>query len=310
MKLRKGLLRGAVARLRRTLGRLARCLHRAPSERPAERTRRRIDEGYEHFRDLTRTPELREIRFAGGAAIVTLNDGRRYHWNPLEPAARMYTVPITGTFEAKETAFVRSTVSTSWVCVDVGANFGWYTVLLSRLCGDAGRVHAFEPVPDTYELLQRNLELNECANVVTNRAALDAAQARKELYIPDIGVSGSFALHPFDRSYRAMSVETRTLDDYVEAQGLERLDFVKADIEGAELGLLQGAKRTLSRFGPVLMLEVQRSSTTLFGYEPSAVFRELEPFGYSAFTVNGQGGLAAFDDPRGELPDYNFVFKR
>ena len=58
------------------------------------------------------------------------------------------------------------------------------------------------------------------------------------------------------------------------------------------------------------MLEVQRSSTTLFGYEPSAVFRELEPYGYSAFTVNGQGELAAFDEPRGELPDYNFVFKR
>jgi len=308
--LRTKLLHGTTISLRAAAGRLARSLRRAPPERPAERTNRRIDEGYEHFRDLTRTPELREVRFADGAAVVTLNDGRRYHWNPLQPAARMYTVPITGTFEPKETAFVRRSITAGSVCIDVGASFGWYSVLLSRLCGTAGHVHAFEPVPDTYDLLRRNLELNDCANVVANAVALDGSPAHKTLYIPDIGVSGSFALHPFDRSYRSLSVETQTLDDYVATHGLERLDFVKADIEGAELGLLQGAKRALSRFGPTLLLEVQGSSTALFGHEPADVFRELERYGYTAFSVDDDGGLVEVGDTRGELPDYNFVFER
>ena len=65
------------------------------------------------------------------------------------------------------------------VALDIGGNFGWYTTLLSRAVGPGGQVHAFEPRPETYEVLKKNCELNGASNVTLNRFALGEKRGRR-----------------------------------------------------------------------------------------------------------------------------------
>ena len=99
------------------------------------------------------------------------------------------------------------------------------------------------------------------------------------------------------------------LDSYAEQIGFGRLDFLKADIEGAELLLLKGGRQTLQRFKPTLLLEIQSCSARLFGHEPAAMFDFLENLGYRAWYLTQDGTLVPVDINRFDsLPDYNFVF--
>lgn len=260
------------------------------------------------FRDLSTTGDVRSITFTGGEAEIELHDGRRYYFDATDRSARMYTVPLTGTFESKETEFLRRLILPGQVCIDVGASFGWYTVLLSKMVGASGRVYAFEPIPHTFYVLQRNVALNSCENVTLESCALAESPGQSDLYLPDSGVSGSLELHPYDSSYQSIPCCIETLDRYCQAAGVAQVDFIKADIEGAEWLLLKGGEETIRRWKPLLLLEVQAHSSALFGYTPADIFDWLQKCGYRAYSVSAEGKLIPVTAVVEPLPDYNFLF--
>jgi len=263
---------------------------------------------YDRFHALSKNKNIDSVTFQKGQCIFRLTDKRQYYFDPHERAARMYSVPLTGTFERKETEFLRSTIKRGQVCIDVGACFGWYTLLFSSLVGETGHVHAFEPLSDNYRVLARNLALNEAKNVTLNEMALDEIIGDRELFLPDIGVSGSFRLHTYHRSYRTIMCEAQTLDAYCESKGIEQIDFVKADVEGAELSVIKGGIETIKRHRPKLMLEIQQHSTRLFGYAPRDIIVLLKELGYLPHFISEQGKLEALENFSDSLPDYNFIF--
>lgn len=273
-----------------------------------ENQQNKVKVGYETFSQLSEKGDIDTIIFSKGSSIITLNDGRNYHFNALDKVSSMYSIPYSGTFESKETDFLRKFIKPGQICIDVGANFGWYTILFSKLVGETGSVHAFEPIPHTFEILERNVQLNKCLNVVINNVALDESKGQKDLFLPDIGVSGSFQLHKYDKDYQIIRSRTRTLDDYVEENGINCIDFIKADIEGAELLLLKGGRKTIIKNNPVLLLEIQNDSTKLFGYKPSDIFSYLDDLNYVPYTVSEKRGIVLLNDYSGVLPDYNFIF--
>jgi FkbM family methyltransferase len=287
--------------------RIKRWVSAPPEPRPRD-PQATLDESHRFFAELSAKAGVASVSFRSGEALVVMTDGRRFVLDPSIKAARMYSVPFTGTFEAKETEFLRGLVKPGDVCIDVGASFGWFATLFAKLAGEDGQVHAFEPIPDTVAALRRNLEVSGCGNVEVNDLALDDAQGARPIFVPDAGVSGALRLPRQERSFETFEIRTTRLDDYARERGLKRLDVLKADIEGAELSMLRGAAVTLARFRPVLLLEVQAHSTRLFGHEPSDLFAFLETFGYEPHYVDGNGDLCHVRDPHGELPDYNFVF--
>jgi len=140
-----------------------------------ERQLKEMEWAYDRFHALSKNKNIDSVTFQKGQCIFRLTDKRQYYFDPHERAARMYSVPLTGTFERKETEFLRSTIKRGQVCIDVGACFGWYTLLFSSLVGQTGHVHAFEPLSDNYRVLARNLALNEAKNVTLNSSALTSA---------------------------------------------------------------------------------------------------------------------------------------
>lgn len=259
---------------------------------------------------VARTP-IASISYEKTRCIYQLDDGRRFVFRPDKAAGLLYSIPYSGDFEVKETDYVKRTIKNDWVCLDVGGCFGWYTVLFAKLAGPDGTVHVFEPVPDNRECLVENITLNGCANVTVHPYALGDRPATTTIYVPEGGVSGSLRAHGGADNCKAIEVKVSTLDDFARESSLARLDFIKADIEGAELLLLQGGAEILRRFKPILMLEVQAHSTRLFGYEPKELFRFMQELGYGIFWVGIDGALVRCDasiSTGSPLPDYNFIF--
>lgn len=265
---------------------------------------------YNHMMTCVGETPVSNINFNADGCVYTLNDDRKFLFDPSKSAGWLYSVPYSGVFEQKETEFVRRTVQAGWVCFDVGACFGWYSLLFNQRVGDTGQVHAFEPVPSNRECLITNLELNGATeNVKVNPFALGQERGATKIYVPNDGVSGSLQAHAKLKDCQVIEIEVSTLDSYVAKSSLQRLDFIKADIEGAEFLMLKGAESTLCMYRPTLMLEVQAHSTRLFGYEPQDIFQWLFSLGYKAYYVNAEYGLVECGNQLNSLPDYNFVFK-
>lgn len=274
------------------------------------KSKRQLANAYKFFSRSIAQRAIDEIQFSDHGCVFVLHDGRRYRFDPSRSAGWLYSVPFSGTFEEKETEYLRHLVQPGWVCLDVGACFGWYTLLLSRLVSSGGRVHAFEPVRPNLECLRENVALNKSDNIVLNDIALGDKTGKVTLYLPKRGVSASLRQHGTAADCEALEALVVTLDEYVGRSRLERLDFIKADIEGAELLLLNGGLETLRRFKPSLMLEIQAHSTRLFGYAPDAIFTLLADMGYQAYYVGPDATLIPYMSSRNsQLPDYNFIFQ-
>lgn len=193
------------------------------------------------------------------------------------------------------------------VVVDAGANAGYYTVLFSHLAGRRGQVHAFEPVPPTFALLAANVARSaRFGNVRLNACGLADGAGTGEFLIPgtDLG-QASLARHSAGSwstpaEVQSCSSPLTTLDAYAAAHGMTRLDFVKCDVEGAELLVLRGGLGCLDRFQPLLHLEACGDWTASFGYDPAALVRCLAPFGYRAFYLVDQG-LSRLAEPERQL---------
>jgi FkbM family methyltransferase len=190
---------------------------------------------------------------------------------------------------------------------DVGANLGVYSLLFSRLVGQSGQVHAFEPGPPTFAGLDRHLEREgPCRNLTANHLAVGAAAGTATLYLPgdDHGqaslsrqTAGSWTTAP---EVAEFAVPMTTLDAYAAARTPGPVHLIKIDVEGAELGVLQGGARLLARDHPLLHLEVSYSWARAFGYGPAEVVAFLAGLGYAAF-YRLQGDVRLLRDPAAEL---------
>ncbi|MGH8260182.1 MAG: FkbM family methyltransferase, partial [Steroidobacteraceae bacterium] len=142
------------------------------------------------------------------------------------------------------------------IAIDVGANLGWYSVLLTRLSDPGARIFAFEPDPETYGLLCRNLATNGASAVTAVNAALGETAGSAVLHRYRSRNNGRHTLVPgADARGGSCEVPVQTLDSFCESQGLggARVRFLKIDVEGFEYFVLRGATHLLRRCDCVLL---------------------------------------------------------
>ncbi|HEC14103.1 MAG TPA: FkbM family methyltransferase [Acidiferrobacteraceae bacterium] len=148
--------------------------------------------------------------------------------------------------------------------VDIGANFGLYSISAARLVGAGGRVYAFEPVPESFELLQQNIKSNNLEDVVSVSDSCIAADIEKADF--NLTVEPSFSgLHDTSRSVvrEVISVECIPLDHHALLQD-GPIDQIKIDVEGAELDVLTGAAGIIKR-SPDIVIQFEVTSKNLEG---------------------------------------------
>ena len=158
-----------------------------------------------------------------------------------------------GLYERQTLDFVRNYLSgiTGPVIADVGANIGNHSLDFSTY---ASRVYSFEPVGMTFGLLKRNVEDNNIENVILVNKALSDEAGESEIFI----IAGNVGASSFDdREEGCEKVKVAKIvgDDYFIEQGIDRLDFIKIDVEGHEESALRGFMKTIKKFKPVIMME-------------------------------------------------------
>ncbi len=150
------------------------------------------------------------------------------------------------------------TVEPGDVVIDAGACWGETALFFADRAGAGGRVFSFEFVPSNLEIFRRNLELNpkvaERIRVV-ERPLWSTSEG--QLHFKDKGPGSSVSSEPFKGEDGV--VELKTIDELVEEESLERLSFIKMDIEGAELDALKGAEAAIRRFRPKLAISLYHS---------------------------------------------------
>jgi FkbM family methyltransferase len=153
------------------------------------------------------------------------------------------------------------------IVVDVGAHIGQYTILASRRVGLTGQVISIEPEPRNFEILKRNISLNQLCNVKPVACAAYSSHTKTKLFLPEEEsgrtIYNTVMKERAGNNGRYVEVDTATLDSVLESLGLSKVNWIKIDVEGAELEVLRGACNILAESNKVRVL-VEIHSVSLY----------------------------------------------
>ncbi|MDA2914709.1 FkbM family methyltransferase, partial [Acidobacteriia bacterium AH_259_A11_L15] len=171
---------------------------------------------------------------------------------------------------------------------DIGAHLGFFTLGLARLVGPAGKVFAFEPLPENARALRENVALNDslAGRVRVVEAAVSEASGRRAFYGQVNSAQGRLG-GPGARPCQTYQVKTLALDDFVFSRREPAPHLIKLDAEGAEGAALQGARRLLEEARPVCLLEVHGEEAA------RAVWEVLQAVGYQVVSLERKKRLGA-----------------
>jgi len=214
-------------------------------------------------------------------------------------------------YEIKQTRYFKSLLTPGSVVFDVGANVGYYSLISAPLVGPGGRVYAFEPASQQFALLKNNASRNGLCQILPHKLALSEKSGQAILHLEDEFNTGTASLRqagPIDRLDEI--VTCTTLDDFADSQVLDRLDVVKIDVEGNELTVLRGGRRTLEMFHPTLLVEVKEHHQVLAGCSSHELFEWLIALNYLPFRINSGTRPTPIESPEdGNLIAFRYVSK-
>jgi|HubBroStandDraft_5_1064220.scaffolds.fasta_scaffold276288_1 FkbM family methyltransferase len=162
---------------------------------------------------------------------------------------------VYDSWEPEVTQAIDKLAATGMIAVDIGAQSGFYTLLLSKRVGAGGKVIAFEPLPANFRMLEENIRLNNIQNVIMRRDAVADHSGEISFHFPVEEASlVAGPLLPEDEKGEFF-VNCVSLDDFVSHENI-RPGLIKMDVEGAEGSVVEGALTTIRQFHPVLVIEL------------------------------------------------------
>ncbi|MFL5578374.1 MAG: FkbM family methyltransferase [Gemmatimonadaceae bacterium] len=227
---------------------------------------------------------LRWVYDAARLDVVEDVNGHRIHLDDLDSLR----LSVNRTFEPAATAFVRRAVRAGDVVLDVGANIGYFSLLLARQVGEAGCVYALEPDPTNFALLERNIAENGYRNVTAMRLAAWSVSGPLRLFRSEEN-RGDHRTYQSDAGRKSVDVDAVSVDEYVGAQ-LPAVDFVKIDVQGAEYEAILGMRELLARSpGATLLTELWPRGLRAAGASAERYLELLRDLGFALYELDARG---------------------
>jgi FkbM family methyltransferase len=251
---------------------------------------------FERLLEFRRTRRLAEIKRANGGGdriLYTLPCGRRLQLRFSDIVARRLL--LWGKFEPEVSTAIFALVRPGMTVLDIGANIGLHTVDLAGRVGPRGRVIAFEPNPAVRAELNANVLLNGLKNVEVREEALWDRDGDETFCFPAIGSEAMGGLRrnqTFDVKYEAKVTAAR-LDTTLSLLGINEVDFIKLDVEGAELPVLRGAGTLLDGSNrPSVLFESHLANSAPYSYTPKDLVDFLVAKRFSVEKIDAADYLA------------------
>jgi FkbM family methyltransferase len=219
--------------------------------------------------------------------------------------------PPSNIWEPDEQDVMRRIVAPGEIAFDIGSHFGEHSVLLATLVGPSGRIFAFEPNPDRIDALRQTVTQYGNGQVVPVAIADRVGEA--VLYVPELHAMASLVDWTNGRvgAIRTHRCQTRTLDSLVQSGEVPQPDFIKCDVEGAELAVFKGATATLDRAeAPMIMYEANAAAARAFGltiFAATDFLASLSAAAYSFFWVQPGGTLVPIREPASDVFLFNLL---
>lgn len=225
-------------------------------------------------------------------------DGFRMYW---DPRGLWGSQPLWG-FHEPATSFVfKALLREADTAIDIGAHYGYFTLLAASLCGKAGSVYAFEPHPGNFLILRKNVMLNNFSNVYPIQKAVSNRSAIARLFLSKgsgqhslVSVPPGTEASPGHVDY--IDVETVTIDDYFRGKRV-RPRIVKMDVEGAEPAAVEGMERLIGK-NPQMALIIEFNPSYLQEGKAMGFLRSLTELRFAVAMLDDPNNRIAFGSPR------------
>jgi len=215
-------------------------------------------------------------------------------------------------YDRLTTRIIRRHLNRESNCVDVGAHRGEIFDLFLKYAPE-GQHFGFEPLPGLYQELKKRYRNRDNCHIYPFALAAESGPSSFNYVVSNPAYSGLVRRH-YDRKGErdtTIEVERATLDSILPT-GLA-IELIKIDVEGGELGVLQGAQRTLAQFRPLVIFECGVGGTDLYGTTPDLIYDLLSQYGYSISLLDqflkGEQALdrASFNSQFYERKNYYFI---
>jgi FkbM family methyltransferase len=196
---------------------------------------------------------------------------------------------VGSNYKPMESKVLEEEVKTNNTVLDIGANIGDDTLLLAKIVGSKGKIYAFEPDPENFKLLQKNIKTNKYRNVVCINKAVSDKDGKIKLFLSennkaDHRIYGS----EFDRKH--IKVNMVSIDSYFKNKN-QKIDVIKIDIQGAEMLAFEGMKNTLRRNKyPKILCEFWPIGLRRCGSSAGLYLKFLRKLGYTIYFIDESGG--------------------
>lgn len=199
-----------------------------------------------------------------------------------------WNVFFFGHYEKETNDLLFEYIKPGHVIIEAGANNGTETLLLSRLVGPHGKVFAFEPVEHIYQTLQINLSINNCNNVVAEKIALGESDGQLYFNVlsEDFCNQGMASKYDDKSADAKILVSQTSIDSWLLKNNIDRVDFIKMDIQGAEIELIKGAQHTIKKSRPLIFTEATEDFLSL-----TKLFDSLSQLNYAVYFIPSKGQL-------------------
>lgn len=248
-------------------------------------------------------PLLRKLGSMMGSKVITTRHGFRFHCR-LDDWLGQY-VWLTGSYERMTSLVMSHLMRSGDIAMDIGANIGFFSLLLAQKAGIDGHIYAFEPIPSVQAELDQNINLNKLSNITVIQAAVTDQDGELTIYEGPSDHRGISSLRPLHNARNTLLIRGMRLDNHF--LSLPSLRLIKIDVEGAEQLALSGMAEIIARHHPYIILEFTDSYLSNFGGSASSLESWLLERDYSLYRITNEG-LLALDVKKQELPfQYNVL---
>ena len=214
-------------------------------------------------------------------------EGQKMYFDTNDKHGMTAQLFLGGLYEKYETNLFKRVVSEGMTVVDLGANIGYYTLLLAKLVGRGGKVFAFEPDPDNFSLLLKNVEANGYDNVIPVRKAVSNKTGATKLFLCREN-KGDHRIYDSHDGRESITVDVTTLDTFFENEQYP-IDLIKCDIQGAEMAALQGMTEIVLKNGSLkILIEFWPKVLQSFGFSPLEFLNKLTKYGFTLYTITSR----------------------
>ena len=191
-----------------------------------------------------------------------------------------------GTYEELESKIMEEKIEMGNIVVDVGANIGLHTLNMARIVGNTGQVFAFEPDPSNFEILKKNVKINNYRNIILEQKAVGDKHGRTTLYQSDH--PGKHRIFPqTEQAKSQVQVELTNLDNYFDFDMIDKINFIKIDVEGLEFSVLKGMKNILKNSKKIkILFEFMPENTMEAGFTPIELLNYLTSNDFKLYCID------------------------